>query len=290
MSSRFLDQGLLAYTLVLLGTTAVVACVVRLGGGSAASATLLLLWMGWVLFHSAAVRGVRQTAQFVLIAGGIAFVLEGAALRFSNAFHHTLQPQVLGVPPQVICAWIVYLYAGFAVTLVLANRGQTWPGALAFCAAAALVTTALDLTVDPVSVRMGRFAYHQGGAFMPEIAGVNGVHGIPLANYVGWMLLASGTYLAFWLCTRRSDDQPAPGRLAALLFYLTLFAAAAIPAVRFGYAQLLLIGGLPVALVALLVAQRLTVDRRARELSMRRGRERSRVSSLVERRLAAHRR
>ena len=125
---------------------------------------------------------------------------------------------------------------------------------------------------------------------MPEIEGANGAHGIPLSNYLGCVLLASATYVIFWFTSGKMHGEPVRGRVSALLAYVSLFVAAAIPAVRLGYSQLLLIGGLPVALVALLVTHRLVVDRRARDLGLRRGKERARVTSLVERRMAMPRR
>lgn len=291
MTSKSRDRSLLALTLMLVGATTVVGGLAPLDhlGNSTANLAALVAWLAWVVIHSVVVRGTRRTGQFVLVAGGCAFMLEAAALHFTNAFQHSLHPQVLGVPVPIVGGWIVYLYAGYAVTLALTSPGQTWAGAVAFSVVAALVTTALDLTADPVGVRTGSFAYHQGGGFMPEIQGFNGARGIPLMNYAGWLALATAAYVAFWFWARGAEDRPIRGRVTALLFYVGLFAATAIPAVRLGYAQLLLIGGLPVALVALLAAHHLVVDRRAREHSIR-GKERARVTSLVERRLAAHRR
>jgi carotenoid biosynthesis protein len=259
-------------------------------GGTVISLAVLLPSLAWVVLHSAGVRGAPLTARFLLIAAGVAFGIQAAAVNLSDAVHHALQPQVLGVPVQVVGARLVYLYAGFAVTLALAGAGPAWPSALPFCVMAALVTTALDLAADPLGVRMGYFTYDHGGAFMPEIEGANGAHGIPLLHYLCWMVAAFAVYAACWLGSRRMPDAAPRGRLAALLFYLTLFLATAIPAVRLGYPQLLLIGGLPVALVSLLGIHRLIADRSARELAGRRGKERARVTNLAERRLAVHRR
>ena len=291
MSAELVDRGLLTYTVLLLLATAVVQCVAPLTGvsSSAVQGVALLPWLAWVIAHSTLVRGGRLTAQLLMLAGAMAFGVEVAAVNFTDTFHHALHPQIFGVPVQIVCAWIIYLYAGFAVTLALGGPGHTRRGALLFCGGAALVTTALDLTADPVGVQTGSFVYQQGGAFMREIEGANGVHGIPLLNYVGWVLLAGGTYATFWLWTRHAEDGRDGGRLSALLFYVGLFVAAVIPAVRLGHPELLLIGGLPVGLVALLVMQRLTADRHARALGLRRGKERARVASLAERRLASHR-
>jgi len=292
MSSELLDRGLLAYTVLLLLAAVVIQCVEPLtdAHSSVVQVAALLPWLGWVIAHSTVVRGGQSTGQLLVMAGIIAFVVEALALNLTDAFHHNLAPQIVGVPVQIICAWIVYLYAGFAVTLALASPGRTWRGALLFCVGAALVTTALDLTADPVGVQLGSFEYRQGGAFMPEIEGANGAHGIPLLNYVGWVLLASSTYMAFWLRARGPEDESSCRPVSALLFYVGLFVAAAIPAVRLGRSELLLIGGLPVGLIVMLVVHRLNSDRQARVLGLRRGKERTRVTSLVERRLAAHRR
>jgi carotenoid biosynthesis protein len=292
MSAAVQDRALLAYTALLLLVTVVGAWVVPVTtpGGTLISLAVLAPWLAWVVLHSVVARGAPLTAQFLLIAGGVAFAIHAAAVNLSDAVDHTLQPQVLGVPVQVVGACLVYWYAGFAVTSALADAGPAWQSALPFCVMGALVTTALDLAAEPVAVRMGYFAYDHGGAFMPEVEGATGAHGIPLLHYLGWMVAAFAVYVGCWLGSRRAPDSAPRGRLAALLFYLSLFLATAIPAARLGYPQLLLIGGLPVALVSLWTVHHLIADRSARELAARRGKERARVTNLAERRLAVHRR
>ena len=292
MSVALERRALLAYTLLLMIATVALESIVPPTATlpSDGASAPLLLYLAWVVWHSVEVRGSRLTAQFVAVAAALAFATEAMVLNTTEMFHHNLHPQVLQVPFQIVCGWIVYLYAGYAMTVSLVSPVESWKGAVAFCVVAALVTTALDLTADPVGVRLGAFTYHQGGAFVPEIEGTNGAHGIPLATYVGWMLVATSTYVLVWLGSRTSSADQARGRVEALLFYLSVFLATAIPALRLGYAQLLLIGGLPVALVALLVTYRLIADRRARGLAVRRGRERARVTNLADRRFAIHRR
>ncbi len=290
MSSAGTTRGLFAYTLLLV-VCAAAECLVPLRtlGGDATMLLLLGAWLGWVVLHSVLARGGQRTGQFLLIAAALAFGLEAAVVHLTDITHHALQPQVLGVPLQILVAWIVCLYSGFAVTFAVASPGHTWASALAFSVAAGLVTTALGLTADPVAVRMGSFTYRHGGAFLPQVEGTNGAHGIPLISYLAWILLAVSTYMAYWLRTRRAPDEVIGGGVEAALFYIGLFIAAAVPAVRLGDAQLLVIGGLPVALVSSLVAYRLIVDRRVRELSARR-KERARVTVLAEHRQALRRR
>jgi hypothetical protein len=292
MSAAIQDRALLSYSALLLVVTALSAWFVPAAPevGAAISVAVLLPWVAWVVVHSLVVRGVPLTAQFLLIAGGVAFTLQAAAVNLTDVFHHTLQPQVLGVPVQVVGAGLVFVYAGFAVALTLVAPGSTWQSALPFCGIAALVTTLLAVVTDPVGIQLGYFVYDVGGAFMPEIEGATGAHGLPLASYLGWVAGAFAVSVAFWLCSRRVPESAPRGRLAALLFYVSLFLAAAIPAIRLGHLQLLLIGGLPVALVTLVGVHRLIADRAARELASRRGKERARVTNLAERRLAVHRR
>ncbi len=284
--------ALLAYTLLLTIATVALGCIApsAAAASSVGASVSLLLYLAWVVWHSIRVRGSRSTAHFLGIAAAVAFATEALAVNATEVFHHNLHPQIFQVPVQIVCGWVVYLYAGFAMTLALIGPLQSGSGGLAFCVVAALVTTVLDLIADPVGVRLGAFTYHQGGAFMPEIEGTNGAHGIPLGTYVGWMLVATGTNVLFWLRSRPGGAETARGLVEALLFYLTVFMATAIPALRLGYAQLLLIGGLPVALVALLVTYRLIAERRTHELAVRRRRERARVTNLADRRFAVHRR
>ena len=292
MSIAFKRRALLAYTLLLMLGSVAVASIAALDQRprSAEASVLFLLCLAWVSWHSVIVRGLRLTAQFVLLAAAIAFGVEALTLNVTEALYHNLHPQVLEVPLQIVGGWVVCLYAGFAVTLSLVSPTRSWRGAFPFCVIAALAATALDLTADPLGVRLGAFAYQQGGAFMPEIEGSNGAHGIPLVNYLGWMLVATGTYVIFWLSGRSTGAETERGRVEALLFYVSVFCATAIPALRLGYAQLLLIGGLPVTLVSVLVTYRLIADRQTRELGMRRSRQRARVTNLADRRFAMHRR
>jgi hypothetical protein len=293
MSAAVQDRALLAYSAVLLVVTAVGAWFVPVTApvGTGISLAILVPALAWIVLHSAIVRGAPRTVQFLLIAGGVTFAVQAAVVNLTDAISYTLEPQVLGVAVQAMAVCVVYLYAGFAMTLTLSGFGPAWQSALPFCVIAALAATALDLAAAPVGVLMGYVAYSQGGPYLPEIAAANGAHGIPMAHYLCWVAVAFAVYVACWLCSRRVADAATPrGRLAALLFYVNLFLATAIPALRVGYTQLVLIGGLPVALMSVLGAQRLIADRSARELANRRGKERARVTNLAERRQAVHRR
>src|SRR5262249_334742 len=157
------------------------------------------------------------------LAGGIAFGCATALLNLTSPVYFALHPQLLGVPLQAVGAWIVYLYAGYAVTAVLVTPGPTWQSALPFCGIAALLTTALELVADPVGVRLGIVVYSHGGAFVPEIGGTNGAHGVLMATFLVWSAVATTTYVAFWMSSGGVPDAPARGRTAALLFYLSVF-------------------------------------------------------------------
>lgn len=290
MSTAARHKGLRVYTLMLLLGAIVAASMAPLANvpGQVAGLVALLPCVIWVVVHSRIVRGGRTTARFLCIAAGIVLVIEILALAVSANFHAPAAPSMLGLPLHVMVAWVIYLYAGMAVTAALIQPGPTWWGAIPFSGVAAIATTALDLIADPVGVGLGSFVYRRGGPFMREIVGANHAHGIPLLNYGTWLVVAASAYVVFWLGTRTTVEPPVRGRLEALLFYTTAFVAPAIMSVRLGHPELLVIGGVPVALIASLVAHRLIADRRARTLTIRRRSERARVASLAQRRSANH--
>src|SRR5262245_51992332 len=117
MSAAVQDRALLAFSIVLLLVTTASRCFVSATaeGGTVASLVVPILWLTWVVGHSVVVRGGSLTARYLLIAAVFAFGLEAVEVNWINAFHHTVAPQVLGVPLQTVMVRVVYLYAGLTM-------------------------------------------------------------------------------------------------------------------------------------------------------------------------------
>ena len=61
----------------------------------------------------------------------------------------------------------------------------------------ALATTAWDLMIDPIAVSQGWWIWIDGGQYLP---GLN--NGIPVSNYLGWLVISFVVMLIFALITR----------------------------------------------------------------------------------------
>jgi len=94
------------------------------------------------------------------------------------------------------------------------------------------VGASLDLVLDPAALDVGLWEWKGDGAYAPDIAGANGLRGVPLVNYLGWLALVAG---AVHVRERASGGGAGEGREASRLPGLLLvppYLAAAAWAVR----------------------------------------------------------
>ncbi|GAB7047413.1 carotenoid biosynthesis protein [Catenuloplanes indicus] len=133
--------------------------------------------------HAAATRGARTAVALIVIAAGGGFLIEATGVHTGFPFggydySGQLGPKVLGVPLIIPLAWAwmtwpAWLSAGRVVS-------RTVPRVL--LAAAGLA--AWDLFLDPQMVAEGHWSWHDTSPALP------GVPGIPVTNYLGWLLFA----------------------------------------------------------------------------------------------------
>ncbi len=178
----------------------------------------LVTVLGVVLFvlacaaHATAVRGPGWMLGWLLLSAGIGLGAEVLGLRTGLPFGHysyadRLGPELLGVPVVVALAWAMMSYP----CLLAARRLTRHPVATA--ALAALALASWDLFLDPQMVGEGHWTWHDVPVALP------GIPGIPLQNFVGWLLVALVLMLLLDRLPRRSDDGSVPpdGAPAALL-------------------------------------------------------------------------
>lgn len=136
------------------------------------------------LVHATATRGARWAMGLFVIAGGIGLLAEAIGVRTGvpfgrYAYADSLGPQLLNVPVIVPLAWVMMSYP----CLLLGRRlGRRRPIVTALTGGFTLA--AWDLFLDPQMVAAGRWVW----AF-PEPA-LPGVPGIPITNFVGWLVAA----------------------------------------------------------------------------------------------------
>lgn len=89
-----------------------------------------------------------------------------------------LGPLILGVPIVLPLAWIPLVIGAWALTSGI----RSWSVRL-FIAVVLLVS--FDVVLDPGAVRLGLWEYVSGGF---PLDSTDGWYGVPLSNYLGWML------------------------------------------------------------------------------------------------------
>lgn len=203
--------------------------------------------------HCAIVRGTRPAVVFFGLAAALAFGAEYLGDNYGlifGAYHYTgaLGPRIGGVPVLIVFVWGTVVYSAFAIVDWLANRHDRQQRPLGFRIgyallvglAAGLVTAAWDLMADPLSVSgvweevLGTDAWWwwvDGGPYLPDLEVWRGGGGIPVENFVGWVMVPATIVAAFSLIF------PHPARI-------TTRSEAAVPVLVYGFLYLTLAGGL----------------------------------------------
>lgn len=209
-----LALSVLAFALLWTGGTAS-AWLGRKSDADGPLASLFLLLAGLVVLLGARTR--REVLSLVSIAL-LGFVVEAAGVRTgfpfgAYAYTGVLRPQLLGVPVVMGFAWMALV----AYACELAGRLQLppWPAAVV----GALLTTAIDLVIDPLAVqRFGYWTWAHEGTY----------YGIPFTNFAGWFvtaLIACRVLVAHV----RPDFWPSFVGAAILLFFAANATAHALP-------------------------------------------------------------
>jgi uncharacterized membrane protein len=159
--------------------------------GAAATAQTLLFAAG-AFAHSVRARGWRRSLLLLALGTALPVVAEYTAINRQGLLRHHVEPQVKNVPLFVVGGWYLCVYATYAMLeRVLADAGLRGSRAL-LPLSTALVAADFDLLADAFGLDQGLWEWRDGGPYAAEIAGVNGQSGIPVGNYVGWLVLAGG--------------------------------------------------------------------------------------------------
>ena len=141
----------------------------------------------FAVLHALLSVGWRHTVVFVAISFGVSLLFEllGTSRGWIyGAYHYTgrLGPKILDLVPILVpLAWFMMMYASYTLANLLGRRGhgRESGGRLAWLIfLSAFAMTSWDLMNDPINVNGGHWVWHEQGAYF----------GIPLSNYVGWML------------------------------------------------------------------------------------------------------
>jgi uncharacterized membrane protein len=132
---------------------------------------------------AARVHGLVGAAVLTGVAGGGGLVAEAVGVATGSPFGHyaytgTLGPELLGVPVVVPLAWVMMAWPALVVARTLVGRGP------AVAAVGAVALTAWDVFLDPQMVAAGHWTWFDTAPGLPLIPG------IPLTNYIGWLLVS----------------------------------------------------------------------------------------------------
>jgi uncharacterized membrane protein len=214
-----------------------------------------------VVVDAARVHGPSGAALLVITAGGAGLVAEAVGVATGwpfgrYAYTGTLGAEVLGVPVVVPLAWVMMAWPALVVARTLAVRA---PAVVAVGAAA---LTAWDVFLDPQMVAAGHWTWFDPSPGLPLVPG------IPLTNYVGWLLVAAAVIAVLHRVLRPSDAPSAP---AAALYLWVYFSSVLGHLVFFGLPGSAVTGGLLMGAVAVPFAVELV--RRRGALAMKEPRE-----------------
>ena len=211
-----------------------------------------LLLGGFCLCHAIYTLGPRHALAFFALSAIISLAFEVAGVATGaiyGPYHYTdhLGPKLFGVPLVVPIAWFMVMYPSYTVANYLADgrivsKPRPSPARLiGLSALSAMLMTAWDLVVDSQMVMYGHWEWHIEGAYF----------GIPVQNFVGWLVTTVTVYLVYRALEARWPPNPwgrvTPPTLARLpLFIYGLLALG----YTIGYA---LLGRPALVLVALFV-------------------------------------
>ena len=206
------------------------------------------------------VLGAVSAAVLVAVAGGGGLVAESIGVATGwpfgqYAYTGTLGPEVLGVPVVVPMAWVMMAWPALVAARTLGR------GAVAVTAVGAVALTTWDVFLDPQMVDAGHWRW-----FNPE-PGLPLIPGIPLTNYLGWLVVSAVVLATLNASLRRTDRPSAP---AATLYLWVYFSSVLAHAVFFGLPGSAVTGGVLMGAVAIPFAVALV---------RRRGPRQTRVSS-----------
>jgi len=242
--------GVFVYDAVVRSLLVGLVALPSIPGGLKVLTAVLALFS---LTHSWYSIGGRLTVAFFILSAAISWAYEQVGVLTGVVFGAYRYTDYLGVrlgevPLLIPLAWFMMIYPSYVIAnLALEGRPIGTPGGalplVRLAAVTAVVMTAWDLVADPIlsgpSVRA--WVWESGGPYF----------GIPIRNYLGWLLTTFTIYLAYRAVEQRwavGDSSDAGGVVEALGP-----AAAALPVAAYGLMLVadLLSGVAPAGLVVI---------------------------------------
>jgi putative membrane protein len=193
--------------------------------------------VAWATGYAAVTLAVGWGAEAVGVATGWPFG--------DYAYSDDLGPQLLDVPLVIPLAWAMFAYPSLLVGRKLARGPLAW-------LVGALALASWDLFLDPQMVAEGHWTFADPTPALP------GIPGVPVQNYVGWIVVALVLVGALHAAL---PDRRAADAVPATLFLWTYASSVLANAVFFDRPRVAIVGGVVMGLVAVPYAVSLWRDR-----------------------------
>jgi putative membrane protein len=196
-------------------------------------AMLLAAW----LCHASYALGWRLMLAFFALSFTLTWLFEQLGVSTGWIYGEYVYSTMLGprlghVPVVIPLAWLTMLYPCLVLAHLISER-RPFPedrGPLARCAwlslLAAILMTGWDVPLDPYMSRTGRWHWKEEGAWF----------GVPLHNYVGWLVTAFTVLLSYSLWQRRQGLRPL-GEVSRAMAALPVLVYGATAALNFARAE-----------------------------------------------------
>ncbi len=173
----------------------------------------------FALVHGTRVYRARGIVVFTTICLAVGAVFEGLGLRTGFPFGHyrftdLMGPKLFDLPVLLVLAYLGMGYLSWVLALVIGGHEGPFSGKkiVLLPLVASFVMTAWDLSMDPIWADVDHaWVWRDGGAYF----------GVPISNFLGWLLTAYVFYQLFALYLAKK--QVAPARTSqwhlAILFY-----------------------------------------------------------------------
>jgi len=174
----------------------------------------------FAVIHGARIYRSRGILVFIGLCLGVATFFESVSLRTGFPFGHDrftdlMGPKISGLPVLLALAWVGMGYLSWVVSLaLLGDENKPLSGKRTVLAplVASFVMTSWDLSMEAVWADVDHgWVWRDGGSY----------YGVPISNFLGWLLTAYVFYQLFAFYLREREPVPARAShwLPAILFY-----------------------------------------------------------------------
>ena len=151
------------------------------------------------LTDSIRTRGLLRAVTLFALSVGTAAFGETLVTGPLGLLRHRTRPQVRGVPISILLLWYNVICGTLAATdRTLARSSLAEDQSReALPLGTALAATNLDLIMDPFGLDAGLWEWKIDGAYAAEVVGSNERSGVPILNYLGWLVVVMGIVLGY---------------------------------------------------------------------------------------------